>query len=47
MVHGFAAEKRSDPCRLKIREVLSPYCQHHKGVTVERLDRYDQEKNAG
>ena len=33
-------------CKLNIRDVLSPYCQAKKNVTVERLDRYDAEEDA-
>ena len=29
-----------------MRDVLSPYCQRLKNVTVERLDRYDAEEDA-
>jgi hypothetical protein len=32
--------------KLNIKDVLSPYCQKHKGVVVERLDRFDEEENA-
>ncbi len=32
--------------KLNIRDVLSPYCQKHKGVVVERLDVFDEEENA-
>ena len=30
--------------KLNIKDVLSPYCQKRKGVTVERLDKYDDEE---
>jgi hypothetical protein len=29
---------------LNIRDVLSEHCQQHKGLFVERLDHYDQDK---
>jgi hypothetical protein len=29
-------------CKLNVREVLSPYCQRKKNVTVERLDQYSE-----
>jgi RNA polymerase sigma factor (sigma-70 family) len=32
--------------KLNIKDVLSPYCQKHKGVKVERLDKFDEEENA-
>jgi DNA-directed RNA polymerase specialized sigma24 family protein len=32
--------------RLNVRDVLSPYCQNRKSVTVERLDHFDDEENA-
>jgi hypothetical protein len=32
--------------KLNIRDVLSPYCQAKKHVTVERLDKFDEEENA-
>jgi DNA-directed RNA polymerase specialized sigma24 family protein len=32
--------------KLNIKDVLSPYCQKHKGVVVERLDHFDEEENA-
>ena len=31
-------------CRLNVRDVLSPYCQHRKRIAVERLDRFDEEE---
>ena len=31
--------------RLRINDVLSPYCQKRKGVKVERLDRFDREED--
>ena len=31
-------------CKLNVRDVLSPYCQQRKGVTVERLDKYDADE---
>ena len=31
--------------RLNVRDVLSPYCQQRKHVTVESLDRFDEEEN--
>ena len=33
-------------CKLNIHDVLSPYCQERKSVTVERLDHFDDEENA-
>ncbi|NLF06470.1 MAG: hypothetical protein GX594_00605 [Pirellulaceae bacterium] len=32
--------------RLNVRDISSKYCQSHKGVIVERLDRFDPEENA-
>jgi hypothetical protein len=32
--------------KLNIKDVLSLYCQKHKGVVVERLDHFDEEENA-
>ncbi len=32
--------------RLNVKDVLSPYCQKHKGVVVQRLDVFDEEENA-
>ena len=32
--------------RLNVRDVLSPYCQRCKQITVERLDHFDEEENA-
>ena len=32
-------------CHLNIRDVSSPYCQRRKKLTVERLDRFDDEDN--
>ena len=32
--------------KLNVRDVLSPYCQQRKGITVERLDKYDKEEDA-
>ena len=32
--------------RLNIRDVMSGYCQRHKGVVVERLDQYDSQEDA-
>jgi hypothetical protein len=32
--------------RLNINEVLSPYAQKRRGITVERLDHFDEEENA-
>ncbi len=29
---------------LNVHDVLSPYCQDRKGVTVERLDRFDEQE---
>lgn len=34
-------DNRRVGCRLNIRDVMSPYCQFNKNVTVERLDKYD------
>jgi hypothetical protein len=31
-------------CKLNVRDVSSEYCQLRKGITVERLDRYDDRK---
>jgi transposase-like protein len=31
---------------LNVQEVLSPYCQRRKKITVERLDHFDEEENA-
>jgi hypothetical protein len=31
-------------CKLNIRDVLSPYCQQRKRITVERLDKFDEEE---
>ena len=31
---------------LNCKDVLSPYCQKKKGLTVERLDKYDTEEDA-
>lgn len=31
-------------CKLNVRDVLSPYCQRRKDVTVERLDRFDADE---
>jgi hypothetical protein len=31
--------------RLRIRDVLSGYAQHHKAFQVERLDQFDEEEN--
>ncbi len=28
-------------CKLNVRDVLSPYCQRRKAVTIERLDKFD------
>ena len=33
-------------CKLNVRDVLNPYCQRQKNVTVERLDHFDEEENA-
>lgn len=33
-------------CRLNIRDVLSPYCQQRKNLTVERLDKFDDDDGA-
>ena len=30
--------------RLNIRDVSSEYCQRRKGVTVERLDKYNKDE---
>jgi len=32
--------------KLNCRDVMSTYCQTRKGLTVERLDRYDKEEDA-
>ena len=32
-------------CHLNIRDVSSPYCQRRKKLTIERLDRFDDEEN--
>ena len=32
--------------RLNVKDALSPYCQKHKGVVVQRLDVFDEEENA-
>ena len=32
--------------RLNIRNVSSPYCQRKKGITVDRLDRFDKQEEA-
>jgi len=39
-------EGRRVGSRHTIRDVLSPYCQREKHVTVERLDKYDPEEDA-
>ena len=31
-------------CKLNVRDVLSPYCQQRKNITLERLDKYDAEE---
>ena len=31
-------------CKLNVRDVLSPYCQQRKEITVERLDKYDADE---
>jgi hypothetical protein len=31
-----------DACLGSLRDVLSPYCQRKKNVTVERLDQYSE-----
>ncbi len=31
---------------MNVKDVSSPYCQHVKGVVLERLDRYDPEEDA-
>ena len=31
-------------CKLNVRDVLSPYCQRRKDVTVERLDKFDSDE---
>ena len=31
--------------KLNIRDVTSPYCQQRRGITIERLDRYDREED--
>ena len=33
-------------CKLNVRDVSSEYCQLQKGLTVERLDRYDKYEGA-
>ena len=38
-------EGRRVGSKLNIRDVCSPYAQQRKGITVERLDRYDDEEN--
>ena len=32
--------------KLNCRDILSPYCQRLKHLTIERLDRFDEEENA-
>jgi DNA-directed RNA polymerase specialized sigma24 family protein len=32
--------------RLNAQDISSRYCQRRKGVTVERLDQFDEEENA-
>jgi hypothetical protein len=39
-------EGRRVGASLNIKDVLSPYCQRRKNVTVERLDHFDEEENA-
>ena len=31
-------------CKLNVRDVLSPYCQQRKKISVERLDKFDREE---
>ena len=31
--------------KLNVRDISSPYCQHRKGVRVERLDHYDVDES--
>jgi hypothetical protein len=33
-------------CKLNIRDVMHPYCQRRKNITVERLDHFDEEEDA-
>ena len=37
-------EGRRVGSKLNVRDVCSPYAQQRKGITVERLDRYDREE---
>ena len=40
-----AKDGRKVGMKLNIGDVLSMHCQQRKGVTVERLDRFDEEEN--
>ena len=35
-------DNRRVGCRLNIKDVLSPYCQRRKKITVEHLDKFDE-----
>jgi hypothetical protein len=44
--YGFAQfrDGRKVGCKLNVRDVLSRHCQQRKNLTVERLDRFDDEE---
>ena len=46
--YGVAQTKdfRKTGGHLNINDVSSPYCQQRKGISMERLDHFDEEENA-